>query len=140
MSLRAPSGERLYDSRELADRDKAQLADRARYPRSYINLGSSVTPTEVLELRVSWFEQLPPKIDQWDVIKVQTGAQTMHRLLQKRKTLDQQVAGISASKPHFYQELSIETPLNNAKDTDGEIAALDAEMRQFVTTANKKYA
>jgi hypothetical protein len=140
MSLRAPSGERLYDSRELAGYDKTQLVDRDKNPKSYRILGNSVTPTEVLELRVRWFEQLPPMIDQWDVIKVHGGAQKMHQLLQDRKAVAKQLDDTSNFIPHFYQERSVNAVLNRRVELERTIAMHQAEMSRFVAASNKKYA
>lgn len=139
MSLSAPSGERLYNTRELAGYDKQQLEDRARHPRSYRILGSSVTPTEVLENRVGLFEQLPPLVDQWDVINVQKSVMTEYLLLAHRDRAERRIADVSSRTPAYIRGDELGRVLTARDSIDGRIEAARNERVMFIEAAHEKY-
>lgn len=139
MSLSAPSGERLYNTRELAGYDRQQLEDRARYPRSYRILRASVTPTSVLQDRAGLFEQLPPLVDQWDVINVQQSVAAKQRLLADKERAERRIADVSSRTPAYMwvDELKRWSQIRGTIDTK-----IESEVQNrggFLGAAHEKY-
>ncbi len=139
MSLHSPSGERLYPTKPFIDWDNKQLEDRNRNPKSYKILGGSVTPTEVLLLRVRMFGLMPTEIDQWDVINVDSAARKMHRLLEDKAAAEAQKVEVSTMVSEFYRERTLKRLTAEEDEVKGRIEAMNAGIDHIVEAAHRKY-